>query len=380
MKLAYISSEKMPVPAVKGGAIQILIDGVSPFLSKKHQLTIFSVADPSLPKREKRNGVHYIRIPRKNYAQGVAKELKKHRFDVIHVFNRPKNIPLYKKSAPQSRFVISLHNEMFSEHKISKKRGRRAIRSVRKIMTVSDYIGQTVSTRFPEAKPKLQTVYSGVDLQTYRPVWSKKAKATRRKLRKKYGVRGKKVILFVGRLSKTKGAHVLIKAMKHVIKKHKRAVLIIVGSKWFSDNRKDAYIRSLYRLAQPLKDHVIFTEYVPADKMADFYLIGDIFVCPSQWQEPLARVHYEAMAAGLPVITTKRGGNPEIIVHNENGIVISNYKRPRAFARTINRFLSNPDLASKMARKGRKIVESHFDFQHVAKRLENVYLSVSKKK
>jgi len=54
--------------------------------------------------------------------------------------------------------------------------------------------------------------------------------------------------------------------------------------------------------------------------------VGDIFVCASQWNEPLARIHYEAMAAGLPIITTDRGGNAEIFEDNVNGIIIKDYK------------------------------------------------------
>ncbi|MEX2103902.1 MAG: glycosyltransferase, partial [Bacilli bacterium] len=72
------------------------------------------------------------------------------------------------------------------------------------------------------------------------------------------------------------------------------------------------------------------------------FLIGDIFVCSSQWQEPLARVHYEAMGAGLPIITTHRGGNAEVIKTGENGIVIEDYSNPQAWAATISYLLSNP--------------------------------------
>lgn len=50
MKIAYICTEKLPSPAIKGGAIQMMIDGVSPYISQEYELTIFSISDPSLPK------------------------------------------------------------------------------------------------------------------------------------------------------------------------------------------------------------------------------------------------------------------------------------------------------------------------------------------
>ena len=59
--------------------------------------------------------------------------------------------------------------------------------------------------------------------------------------------------------------------------------------------------------------------------------MGDLFVCSSQWNEPLARVHYEAMAAGIPIITTNRGGNAEVMNQGKNGIIIDDYDQPKAF-------------------------------------------------
>ncbi len=173
-------------------------------------------------------------------------------------------------------------------------------------MTISDYIGRTICSRFPKAKKKLQTVYSGCDLQAYHPIWSTAAKNTRARLRKKYGVKSRKVILFVGRLSDKKGPHLLIKAMRQVLKKHPNAVLMIVGGKSFSDNSLNSYVRYLLKLAKPLGKKVIFTKYIPAWKINKQYLVGDLFVCSSVWQEPLARVHYEAMGLdcqlSLPIV------------------------------------------------------------------------------
>nr|WP_256205574.1 hypothetical protein [Calditerricola satsumensis] len=49
MKLALICSEKLPSPAIRGGAIQTMIDGVVPFLRRRHEVTIFSITDPTCP-------------------------------------------------------------------------------------------------------------------------------------------------------------------------------------------------------------------------------------------------------------------------------------------------------------------------------------------
>jgi len=386
LKLALICTEKLTVPPIRGGAIQILIDGVSEHLKKRHRLTIFSISDPELADAETRDGIEYVRFPRGNYVFEVARELarrsaKEQRFDLIHVFNRPANTLIYKSAMPDSRMVVSLHNEMFHEQKISTEMGKLAVRAVDRIMTVSDYIGGTIVSRLPMGKSKVQTVYSGVRLEDYRPVWTEAAQAVRRRMRERYGLGEEKVVLFVGRLSEVKGPHVLLQAMEHVAVKHRDAVLVIVGSKWFSDEGMNDYTRHLRALAERLvEDRVRFTGFVPPKQLPDHYAMGDVFVCASQWNEPLARVHYEAMAAGLPIITTRRGGNAEVIRHEINGLVIDDYANPLAFAAAIDRLLSHPAEARRMARTGREMAESRFGFEHVALRMEHLYRAAMRRR
>lgn len=380
MRIALICTEMLTVPSIRGGAIQIFIDGVIPHLSGKHEVTVFCIQDKELRNREVVKGVTYIRVPKEDYPNHVARELKKLQsdkriFDVIHVFNRPKYVPVIHGAMPGSRIVLSCHNEMFRLDKLPDDIGRKVVKTAHRIMSISNYIGNTIVNRFPEAAAKVKTVYSGIHLGQYKPIWREDAQAERSRLRKKYGVDNKKVVLFVGRLSANKGADVLLQAMQRVVKKHEDAVLVIVGSKWFSDNRVDDYIENLRRLGDALgKDRVVFTNFVPPSQIPSIYLLGDVFVCASQWQEPLARVHYEAMGAGLPIITTNRGGNPEIITNHKNGIVISAYTDPWAFANSISHIFTNPSKAKELGLAGRNFVESNYGFEHVAKRLEDLYV------
>ncbi|MBD0381550.1 glycosyltransferase family 4 protein [Paenibacillus sedimenti] len=378
MRLAFICTERLTVPPLRGGAIQIFIDGITPYVSTKHELTIYCTPDPELPEREIINGVRYIRVPREGYAYGVAKRLTEEEqpYDLIHVYNRPKDLLIYKHAMPDSRFVVSLHNEMFNESRISDQLGDLAIRIADGIMSISNYIGQTIVTRFPFARSKISTVYSGIDLNRFVPVWSDDAGQIRKELRKKYGVEHNKVVLFVGRLSKVKGPDVLIHAMEQVIQQHPDAVLVIIGNRGsINDNdRLDEYMTDLHLLAEALGDkRVVFTNFVSPSQIPSHYLIGDLFVCSSQWEEPLARVHYEAMGAGLPIITTRRGGNAEIINHLVNGIVIDDYTNPQAFADAITFLLTHPEDAGGLAKAGRAAAEANFGFQIVAERLEKLY-------
>ncbi|WP_455660823.1 glycosyltransferase [Pradoshia sp.] len=379
VKIALICTEKLPVPSIRGGAIQVLIDGVLPYLNHFNEVTVYSVDDPILQNKEMKDGIEYIRAPRDGYVENIYTELAKkavkgETYDLIHVFNRPLDVLTYKLAMPKSRFVLSLHNEMFTEKKITTKAAQAVIDSVEKIMTVSEFIAKTITDRFPSAKGKVQPVYSGLDLTKYTPIWDKDIQEKRTALRKQYKVNDKKVILFVGRLSKVKGPEILLEAMKSVLKAEPNAVIVIVGSRWFSDERIDSYGRMLRDLADSLgKNKVIFTGFVPPSEIPSLYLLGDLFVCSSQWEEPLARVHYEAMGAGLPIITTNRGGNAEVVHHGVNGIVLDDYQNPQTFSDAIIDLLSDAHKASSLSMEGRKYAEKNFGFKQVEKRLSKLY-------
>ncbi|OLO37199.1 glycosyl transferase [Alkalihalophilus pseudofirmus] len=377
MKIAFVCTENLPSPAINGGAIQVLIDGIVPILSEKHDITIFSVADPSLPKQEKIGNIEYIRVPYQYFSREITKQLAKSQFDIIQVYNRPKAILRYKEVAPNSKFILSLHNDVMREAKISSELGIKVIETCDHILTISHFIKQQIIKRFPEAEQKTTVAYSGINLNEFSPIWSPYIQPIRQHYREKYGVENQKVILFAGRLCKSKGPHLLIQAIKPLLKKHPDAVLVIAGGRWYSDNSIDYYVNYLHQLAKPLGNKVIFTKFIPAQEIPKFFLMADIFVCSSQWEEPLARVHYEAMAAGLPIITTNRGGNTEVISHMENGFVIEEYNQTSAFVEAIDHLLTNPNLTSQLAKTGRLLVEENFQYKHTVKRIESAYEKIN---
>jgi spore coat protein SA len=193
-------------------------------------------------------------------------------------------------------------------------------------------------------------------------------------LKARYGLTGKKVIIFIGRLSPKKGAHILIKAVNQILPAHPDTALVLVGSKWYGENQEDSYVRQVKQMADALNTDVVLTGFLPPNEVVAHYYLGDVFICASQWREPLARVHYEAMAAGLPIITTDRGGNAEVVKGKGNGIVISEYNQPQAFADAITYLLEQPDIALEMGKVGRRLAEEKYSWKRVAMDLNDLFL------
>lgn len=382
MNIALICTEKLPVPPVLGGAIQIYIDAILPTLAKHHQITLFSLQNSKLPSREESGNIRHVRVKGKTadqYINNIRKEISnefKDEFDLIHVFNRPLWILRLSDAAPNTEFSLSLHNEMFAPKKIDPDRANRCIERVRFISTVSQFIADGVTQMYPSAQGKMNVVYSAVDSEKMKPIWDQDVQEGREKLRKQYGLKDRKVIAYIGRLSKKKGTHVLLKAMKQVMEKHPDTALLFVGSKWYGKNETDSYIKKLQDFSKTLNGPVIFTGFLTPKEIPKYYNIGDIFVCASQWLEPLARVHYEAMGAGLPIITTDRGGNAEVIEEYINGILIKEYDNPEVMAEKIIYLLENEDLALKMGKAGRRLAVEKYNWDRVASQLLGLFKTV----
>ncbi|ANB56140.1 glycosyl transferases group 1 family protein [Anoxybacillus sp. B7M1] len=376
MKVLMICTEKLPVPPVLGGAIQTYIEGILPFLKKEHDITVLGVSDPSLPDEETLDGIHYVRVPGKVfeiYRESVVRYIEAHPFDLIHIFNRPRLVLSVRQAAPLAKITLSMHNDMFHPEKMDPQEAENVIQEVSNIVTVSDYVGNVISDLYPQAAAKVRTIYSGVDTNRFLPGHHPKMQKIRQEIRRANGLENKTVILFAGRLSRNKGVDQLVRALPELAKKFKDLALVIIGSRWFSQNDINDYIAYVRALAKRLPVPVVTTGFVAPDEIQNWFAAADLFVCTSQWQEPLARVHYEAMAAGLPIVTTARGGNSEVIVPRENGLVVENPEDPNEFVAQIAQIISDRSLMKKMGEKGRELAVSRYEWNRVASELLDVW-------
>jgi len=152
--------------SIRGGAIQLYIDGIVPYLIKRHQVTVFSITDPELQEREIVSGVEYCRVSAKSknhYVALVSRELSERKFDIVHIFNRPKSFRFFYNASPGSKFILSLHNEMFAPNKIGREQAVFCLETVHQVITVSNFLRKNLENIYPLAAGKIRTVYSGVN-------------------------------------------------------------------------------------------------------------------------------------------------------------------------------------------------------------------------
>jgi glycosyltransferase involved in cell wall biosynthesis len=172
----------------------------------------------------------------------------------------------------------------------------------------------------------------------------------------------------VGRLQAWKGQKDFLEAARIVLQKHPNARFLIVGDVVQSEPHfRDELVELAGQLG--IGKSVVFTGH--RSDIRAIFSITDIAVCAS-WYEPFGRVVAEAMAMAKPVIGTRAGGIPDIIVDGETGYLV-NPRDPSSLAGGICAILTDRDKGREMGRLGRMRVLAHFDMVNVTRKVTRVF-------
>ncbi|MEW6080739.1 MAG: glycosyltransferase family 4 protein [Bacillota bacterium] len=379
MEVSMICTEMLPVPPVLGGAIQQYIWGICSILASRYDISVICRDDPVLPDHEVLKGVEFTRVParsRRHYLDQVVASLRNRDTELIHIFNRPEWVLPLREEFPGTRLILSLHNEMMAEGKISVEKGEECIEALDAINTVSQYVASRLVQRFPQAAPKVRTVYSGADTGHFKPGWAPGGARDREETRLALGLPDRRVILYSNRINAKKGTHLLIQAASELAASHPDVALLVLGSKWYGKDEKDGYVERIHAMAGEAPVPVILTGFVKPQEIHRYYAAADIFACASQWSEPLSRTHYEAMASGLPIVTTARGGNPEVVRGYGCGIVLDDYNSVSAWVHALGYLLGDPGLMREMGKTGRRLALERYSWRRVASDVSQMYEEV----
>jgi len=232
-----------------------------------------------------------------------------------------------------------------------------------RVICCSHAMGEEVAGALRVPGDKVRVVPNGVDAARLRRRGSRGELA---EFRRRWAGEDESIILFVGRLVEEKGVEVLIDAMPEVLATHPEAKLVVAGG----GPREHLAARARER---GVGHRTAFPGFV-SDDLADLYAVADVAVFPSLY-EPFGIVALEAMAAGVPVVTSDIGGLREVVRDGVTGLHTC-ANDAHSLASGIEEVLSNPGLATQLRRRARREVRDRFNWDGIAAQTISVYEEV----
>jgi glycosyltransferase involved in cell wall biosynthesis len=188
-------------------------------------------------------------------------------------------------------------------------------------------------------------------------------KINEKKIRKKYNLPDKKIILSVGRYLNVKGFDLIPQIIANLLKLRKNFIWVLIGkdSHKVSALTKKLGVEEYFIPISPIKTSTFFE--VPPDELIKLYKLSYIFVHPTK-MEAFGIVSIEAMAAGLPVVATDALGCSELVKQSNSGL-ISPPGDPEKMAININKLLENKEIYHQLSINALKCAQK-FDWNVIA--------------
>jgi glycosyltransferase involved in cell wall biosynthesis len=222
--------------------------------------------------------------------------------------------------------------------------------------------------RYFKRSPKITVIHNGIDLREFRPYEGRRLQS-----RSLLEVDDSTFLIgMIGDIKPLKGQEVLLEACKLLKDSPRKFKVIVVGEqkgddKGYLEILKDCIDRYGFQ------ERVRFTGFI--DNIRSVYEALDLVVVPS-YTETFGRVIIEAMAMGVPVIASRTGGIPEIILDRMNGVLFET-GNPQQLADGIREFLEDDGrLAQRLRVEARRTVEAKFNDEIFISKVEDIYQKV----
>ncbi len=237
------------------------------------------------------------------------------------------------------------------------------------IIAVSDGMRADVLAAYPSVDPKkVVTIRNGVDTSKFAP-------NNNPAIREEFGITGR-YAMFVGRITRQKGLAHLLRAWKNVPAEY--GLVLAAGSP--DEETVGNEVAALIAELQATRSNVWWIkEMLPHDKLTAALTQADLFLCPSIY-EPLGIVNLEAMGCETAVLASRVGGIPEVVSHQETGILVdytADHSRFEADLSTaISELMADPAMLERYGKAGRLRAQTHFGWDAVAAQTISLYRSV----
>jgi len=237
------------------------------------------------------------------------------------------------------------------------------------IIAVSDGLRADVLAAYPSVDPKkVVTIRNGVDTSKFAP-------NNNPAVREEFGITGR-YAMFVGRITRQKGLAHLLRAWKNVPAEY--GLVLAAGSP--DEETVGNEVAALIAELQATRSNVWWIkEMLPHDKLTAALTQADLFLCPSIY-EPLGIVNLEAMGCETAVLASRVGGIPEVVSHQETGILVDYTADHSRFesdlTAAISELMADPARLERYGKAGRLRAQTHFGWDAVAAQTISLYRSV----
>ncbi len=300
----------------------------------------------------------------KSYLDTTLEAVSNFQPDIIHVnhLSLISWVARYIYSLTDTKYIITTHGSCLTntlENKRYVGLTEDAIRHAKAVTMVSKDSKDRFFQVFGEdTVARSRIIPAGIDLNHF----SQKVDTSH--IEKKYKLRGKKVVLFAGRLSSEKGMEYLVQAADKI-----KGYIFIAG-----EGPKRTELEEI--IAKKGLKNVHLLGYLLPEELIPFYARADVCVSPSVVAESFGLVVLEAMAMRTPVVATNKGGLSLLVKNGQNGLIV----RPRNstdIAQKCNRLLEDDKLRKRLGENARRDVEEKFCWEKVVERFEALYNTVA---
>lgn len=304
-------------------------------------------------------------------------QLRKHQFDIIHT----QGVCSLKHHVTTAHFCQGRWQEVYRTLSQTNVAGTRKLyhklvmsimyvlekamyrsKRTQHVIALSQQIKNDLVHYYGRPADTTTVVHNGINIDEFHP---DNIQVYRDKLRVELDIAPDAfVILFVGEFQR-KGLRYVIEALEK-LQDAPQVLLIAAG-----DTVTEPYLDLVQNLG--VESHVRFMGH-QAD-IKTFYAMSDAYVFPVHY-EPFGFTITEAMATGIPVVTSAQAGAAEIIRDGEDGLLISDPQDTGEIAHHIQRLIDDPVLCQRLGSQGRKRVEA-LDWRLFAEKVEHIYTSVA---
>lgn len=240
-----------------------------------------------------------------------------------------------RSAFPNARIVHWFQNQHSSKERFRRSFGYR----IDRVAAVSDFTARWIESHYNLPAGSVKTIHNGVNVSEFSPAQSVPS--------------GKPIINFVGRTGIEKAPDTVLRAAIELSKERTDFAIQLLGSNHWDRFEMDGYQRQLVDLAGDLEKRGVEVRrpgFIDRFTLPSELRKASIHVVPSRWEEPCALTIFEGLATGIPVVASRTGGTPEIVLdagllfERDNVVQLTNHFRA---------LVADPELRKTYGQKAR---------------------------